>query len=40
MRYQQARSNSTDRAPNPARSVSEAFTLDLNKIEGRHGEAE
>ena len=35
MRYQQARSNSAGRAPNPARPVSGAFTLDLDKIEGR-----
>jgi len=37
MRYQQARSNSAGRAPNPARPVSGAFTLDLDKIEGRSG---
>merc|ERR1719318_13770 len=37
MRYQQARSNSAGRAPNPARPVSGAFSLDLDKIEGRVG---
>ena len=37
MRYQQARSSSAGRAPNPARPVSGAFTLDLDKIEGRSG---
>merc|ERR1719187_320244 len=37
MRYQQARSNSAGRVPNPARPVSGAFTLDLDKIEGRSG---
>ena len=37
MRYQQARSNSAGRAPAPARPVSGAFTLDLDKIEGRGG---
>lgn len=37
MRYQQARSNSAGRAPNPARPVSGAFTLDLDMIEGRGG---
>ena len=35
MQYQQSRSNSAGRAPNPARPVSGAFTLDLDKIEGR-----
>ena len=35
MRNQQARSNSAGRAPNPARPVNGAFTLNLDKIEGR-----
>ena len=37
MIYQQAGSSSAGRAPNPARPVSGAFTLDLDKIEGRSG---
>ena len=37
MRNQQARSNSAGRAPNLARGVSGALTLDLNTIEGREG---
>ena len=37
MRYQQARSNSASRAANTARPISGAFTLDLDKIEGRGG---
>jgi len=37
MRYQQARSSSAGRAPIPARPASGAFTLDLDKIEGRGG---
>ena len=37
MRYQQARSSSAGRAPNPARPVSGVFTLDFKKIKGRSG---